>query len=226
MDARHIELKSTLSPVHMFEQEWPDALIEQEPMLFGADLWFAVAEGGPITRAIVEMLAKLPSFRLELETMGRYATVDTRVHMLMPGWYPCIPGWHLDMVPRRVDDGKPDVDRLDEAGVHYLLVAGSAQSHTQFLVSDSRVLHVDGAHFYDELNQFADAGMRAESVRTMMVLPQTLYRFTGSDAHRGMACANTGWRYFIRVSINKTRKPADKIRKQTQVYLTTADKGW
>lgn len=27
-------------------------------------------------------------------------TIDVKVHMLMPGQYPCIPNWHFDMVPR------------------------------------------------------------------------------------------------------------------------------
>lgn len=30
---------------------------------------------------------------------NRY-TFDIKVHMLMPGQYPCIPNWHFDMVPR------------------------------------------------------------------------------------------------------------------------------
>lgn len=29
--------------------------------------------------------------------------VDVKVHMLMPGEYPCIPNWHRDFVPRGLD---------------------------------------------------------------------------------------------------------------------------
>jgi hypothetical protein len=37
-------------------------------------------------------------------------TFDIKVHMLMPGQYPCIPNWHFDMVPR---DGQNKV-QLDK----------------------------------------------------------------------------------------------------------------
>jgi hypothetical protein len=50
-------------------------------------------------------------------------TIDIKVHMLMPGQFPCIPGWHLDLVPRG-SDGKQMMDRIDASQKMYLLVSG------------------------------------------------------------------------------------------------------
>lgn len=36
---------------------------------------------------------------------------DIKVHMLMPRQYPCIPGWHVDNVPRDVD-GRQMFDKV------------------------------------------------------------------------------------------------------------------
>src|SRR3546814_568198 len=40
--------------------------------------------------------------------------LDIKVHMLMPGQFPCIPNWHCDNVPR------------DESGLRYDLEIGRA----------------------------------------------------------------------------------------------------
>lgn len=45
-----------------------------------------------------------PLKQLELSGLLEYPieryVVDSKIHMLMPGQYPCIPNWHYDMVPR------------------------------------------------------------------------------------------------------------------------------
>ena len=38
-------------------------------------------------------------------------TWDVKVHMLMPRQYPCIPGWHVDNVPRGLD-GRQQFDQV------------------------------------------------------------------------------------------------------------------
>lgn len=44
----------------------------------------------------------IPHLQLPLEEY----VVDVKVHMLMPGEYPCIPNWHRDFVPRDTDLNK------------------------------------------------------------------------------------------------------------------------
>ncbi len=43
-----------------------------------------------------ELREVMDSFPGRLENF----TADVKVHMLMPGQYPCIPNWHYDLVPR------------------------------------------------------------------------------------------------------------------------------
>lgn len=60
-------------------------------MFYRADMGFAWKHGGPITQ---DFLGLLPQ-----DWYDSPVTIDSRVHMLMPGWYPCIPGMHHDDIP-------------------------------------------------------------------------------------------------------------------------------
>lgn len=59
----------------------------------------------------------MPDLACVLDTFPDKAdqfTWDVKVHMLMPGQYPCIPNWHTDFVPRinglqRFDLVRPDL---------------------------------------------------------------------------------------------------------------------
>jgi len=56
-----------------------------------------------------ELKPLLDDFRREMAVRGHNPNdyiIDVKVHMLMPGQYPCIPGWHLDMVPRDKDNNQ------------------------------------------------------------------------------------------------------------------------
>lgn len=72
--------------------------IKNEKMFFNSDLVFAYENGGPITKSFIDNLP---------EEWKTNSVFDSRVHMLMPGWYPAIPGWHHDDVPRpKIPTGK------------------------------------------------------------------------------------------------------------------------
>jgi hypothetical protein len=66
--------------------------IKNEPMFFNCDLDFAWDNGGNITRSFIS--------NLPYDWQDEGIVFDSRVHMLMPGWYPAIPGFHHDDVPR------------------------------------------------------------------------------------------------------------------------------
>lgn len=67
-------------------------LIEASLNLRQASLEDAARYGGAITR---EALGAM-----NLRGDRKYVIVDTKIHLLMPGWVPAIPGWHTDGVPR------------------------------------------------------------------------------------------------------------------------------
>jgi len=48
---------------------------------------------------------------------------DVKVHMLMPGQYPCIPNWHYDNVPRV--NNKQDFDLVKQHAPMYLWLSGA-----------------------------------------------------------------------------------------------------
>lgn len=51
-------------------------------------------------------------------------TYDIKVHMLMPSQYPCIPGWHLDLIPRN-QNNKQDFSRIQPENKMYLWLSGT-----------------------------------------------------------------------------------------------------
>ena len=64
-----------------FATDVDNAAIKNEPMFFSSDLHYAYSKGGPITRSFIEALPDA----------WEHAVFDSRVHMLMPGWFPSIP---------------------------------------------------------------------------------------------------------------------------------------
>lgn len=68
--------------------------IKNEPMFFNCSLEFAYNNGGPITRSFI---MNLPD-----DWNTDQVVFDSRVHMLMPGWYPAIPGITMTMYHARI----------------------------------------------------------------------------------------------------------------------------
>jgi hypothetical protein len=55
---------------------------------------------------------------------------DVKVHMLMPGQYPCIPNWHYDNVPRV--NNKQDFDLIKPDLPMWLWVSGEPLTEFRF----------------------------------------------------------------------------------------------
>lgn len=132
---------------------------------------------------------------------------DVKVHMLMPGQWPCIPNWHQDFVPR-------DPETLEE--------------RPDLLGPDNppMLLWLSGP----PLTEFKDEGISAVPARTWV-------EFTQFDEHRGVAATEHGWRTFIRLTPVEVMReglphevipaPPEKwIRRHTQVYLDAENFKW
>ncbi len=65
--------------------------------------------------------------------------VDVKVHMLMPGEYPCIPNWHRDFVPR--DNELKQKPKEISGDLMYLWVSGAP--YTEFKTYQSKD-NIDG----------------------------------------------------------------------------------
>lgn len=188
-------------------------LVRAEPMLFGCDESSAYRLGGPLTRVFTSFLGEGPWI------------LDSRVHMLMPGWYPCIPGWHHDDVPRERDDGQPEYDHPSYRSDHMMMIVDSGTgSNTEFLTDEVTLERVpDGSVVYREW----DARIRARvGVPSRLVRNCEVLGFSDHDFHRGSPAISDGWRWFIRASRGTRRPFLNETRKQVQVYVPAVMAGW
>ena len=89
-----------------------DEEIENEPMLFSSSWDFAINNGGPLTHFIMGYISETVFHHSGNLGKNLYPIIDTRSTMLMEGFYPCIPGWHCDGVPRHKRFQQPDMSQV------------------------------------------------------------------------------------------------------------------
>jgi hypothetical protein len=218
---------------HTFRPEWElvallqgrveTVTIAEEPMLFSASPAFAESYGGPLTRAVLRSLEKERHRWTEYIAShpGTHAVIDTRSHMLMPGQYPAIPGWHCDAYPRgKGGSGQPDLEAGDPECFHYVVTVSDQQrgvSNTAFLEGTVTV-EVDPEQVWgsvhDEIRELAG----------VKIPDGNLIRFKQESLHRASATHAKGWRWFFRLSMYHSA-PMNQIRRQVQVYSTEGG-GW
>lgn len=184
--------------------------IENEPILFQSSFDFAMENGGNITR---EFLIKLPDTENVL--------IDSRVHMLMPGWYPAIPGWHLDYVPRSLPNAQPDLAQTDHQ-IHYMCIIGNGISNPEFICQPIELIIDENKPIYSQCNE----QITQIKPDTIEIADNNIWKFSSKDFHQAVPAKKDGWRFFIRASYNTGKIPVNKIRKQCQVYLPHGFKAW
>lgn len=197
--------------------------IENEPMLFNADREFADRNGGPILKDLLIQVSPLIPRDAPL-------SIDTRSHMLMRGWYPAIPGWHHDDVDRG-ENGQPDYDGdwLHENRIMICVALDADDAPTGSLTEwvDEPVNLRWPLPDDEPVYRYWDQQIDQEGFRTHTYPSGTIIRFTQESLHRAVPAAGSGWRWFCRITVNPGPRPdAPKVRKQTQVYLPTINKGW
>lgn len=119
--------------------------------------------------------------------------VDVKVHMLMPGEYPCIPNWHQDFVPRDKNNKKvPSLKKPED--MMYLWVSGPP--YTEFKTYQTKIFT-----------------QNRDSWRV----------FNQNDVHRGIKSEIFTWRCLIRLIpswfLHPNVKNIGTIRRHTQVYI-------
>lgn len=202
-------ITETYSPTEL-QMDATEDEIRSEPMLFNADAGFAWKNGGPLTRKFLDLL--------DLVEPTGGCVIDTRSHMLMPGQYPCIPGWHLDSIPRK--HGQPDITTNRPLCRHYLCVVGIS-AMTEFLDTAFDPGKYDPQNVYASCNEQLN---RMEIISTR-VKSGLVYRFGDRAWHQGTPATERCWRWFVRASFGDGRSPRNEIRTQTQVYANV-NGGW
>ena len=206
-------------------------LIKATPALWQADLDTAIRYGGDLTRDALSAM--------NIRGDRKHVIVDTKVHMLMPGFMPAIPGWHTDGVPRGVEKnpagkGAPDMMAQEEMDGRrprfHLMVAGPADCPTRFCIEKGLELEVPeepDARLYAMISeQMLDltSGQRLYGgVKTFEATPGTVYEWDWWQLHTAIRSRSHGWRFLIRVTESDhhvpQRKIAHVIRTQQQVYV-------
>ena len=193
--------------------------LANEPMVWGADLEFARANGGPLTHSVLDaMESEMPLIR-SIEALGRYAVVDTESQFLLPDQYPSIPGWHCDSVPEFGEDnpcvGQPDLSQIDEDGIHY--TASIAEhpggvSQTSF-AAQSVNIEYDMDHVWDSVGKQAERKL----LQRQTMADGDIVRFDQNTLHKSTPCHQKGLRFWLRLSLYH-KKPLNKVLNRVQVY--------
>lgn len=224
-----MKIFSYVNEVGKFKCTYPTDTIKNEPMLFNCDLPSAINLGGPITKTV---LASIPE---DWKTVP--LVIDSRVHMLMPGWYPCIPGWHHDDVPRTRPDGQPNYAPGQDRSEFLIGLVNAEVSPTQFAIGSASFEYpTDGSIVYAKWHKDVELLLANDILRREDVESGILYKFSDRTWHRGTEAVETGWRYFIRISryydgqtgnpTDRKNKRTNEVRRQVQVYMKDVNAGW
>ena len=127
-----------------------------------------------------------------------YFTWDVKVHMLMPGQYPCIPNWHYDNVPRV--NNVQDWDRVNLDKPMYLYLSGHPL--TEFRKGDS-IWTVPAGEWYRFTQEDEHRGTVSETFTWRGFIRAT---------HKDILPAN--------------KAGSNPLRRHTQVYLDAANFKW
>lgn len=206
----------------------PAEVITDEPMLYSASPLFAQTYGGPLTQAA---LGQMQHFMENIGLPpGCHWVIDTRSHMLMPGQYPAIGGWHCDAVPRAHYNAQPDLDRMNRDVWHltaHVSTHKEGVSSTLFLI-EPLTLDIDTERVWASAHE----GVKKYEPETLVCAP--MHRVPGDGAvvafnqptlHRAARTVHRGWRWWIRASMYYAR-PINKIRRHVQVYTSAEGAGW
>lgn len=203
--------------------------IKNETMFFNCDLEFAYDNGQEITKSFIDNLPE--------DWKKGEVVFDSRVHMLMPGWYPAIPGYHHDDVPRPeiatgqhfITAGQPDYDNPRYLSEHILGLVNAQVAPTDFAIGSCTLSQIpDGDLIYrqwhKEVLELIDKG----EMKRAQCPDRTLIQFDWQTFHQGTKAVSSGWRWFGRVSRNtdRTKKITNEIRRQAQVYMEFPMEGW
>jgi hypothetical protein len=223
------KFNSQASIVNTFAEFVSNNDIKNEPMFFNSGYDFAMKNGGEITRSF---LSALP-----YDWKKSKIVFDSRIHMLMPGWYPAIPGWHHDDVPRKeipvgqhfVTAGQPDYENPRYKSEHILGLVNADICPTYFAIGECKMPAIpENELIYRKWHEVVEELVKNEQLELIKCQDRKMYNFDWQTFHTGSKTVGNGWRWFGRVSRNTERveKITNEIRVNSQVYLEFPMEGW
>lgn len=223
------KFNSKIENVGSFALNIGNEQIKNEPMFFNSSIEFAYNNGGNITRSFLNNIPD--SWHLT------DCVFDSRVHMLMPGWYPAIPGYHHDDVPRPevpvgqhfITAGQPDYDNPRYRAEHILGLVNADVCPTEFAIGECEMPKIEwGDLIYRKWDAEVKILIEKGDMSLIKALDRRLYYFDCETFHTGQKAVSHGWRWFGRISKNtdRTKNITNEIRQQAQVYLEFPMEGW
>lgn len=216
----------------------PEEEIKNTLGLWNASVEDAVRYGGEVTR---QALSVVP-FRND----RKYVVVDTKIHMLMKGQSPAIPGWHTDGVPRQPTGepfgGPPNLIMQDEActptGVklrppHYHLLVTGKHCLTQYVDEPFAVPLADDVaqspQLYAKLTEFVNTTAPYGLLKVEEFPSCQVSTWDWWLVHQGVPSTGAEWRFLMRVTETDYIQPQTDLRQvlrtQQNVYVPT-EFGW
>lgn len=162
----------------------------------------------------------------------KYVSVDVKVHMLMKGMCPAIPGWHTDGAyrgdnkdPRNHEVPNFGAMEREESSIFHLFVGGNTQP--EFLTVRNVPIEIkkgaEYAFMTRQVNGLIEQGAHVWSPGN------TIVTFDWWDIHRATVAQAYEWRLLVRVNERNygtpLTDPSEFIRNQQNVYLPM-EYGW
>ena len=200
--------------------------IHNEPMLFGCSPEFVLERRDALLAnsvlAYLKLTRELDRAEEYCRRHGKWLVIDTRSHMLMPGMYPAIPGWHADAYPRYRYGDQPDLEAAQPDTPHYVVhVSDQDEGVSRTLFAEQPfTCDVDTTKVWASVHR----QMECSAISTKRFLDGQIVRMLQPTLHRAAAAYTKGWRWWMRMSCFY-KPPENAIRKQVQVY-TTEGGGW
>lgn len=213
-----------------YMEQPPQSEVKNTFGLWNASYDDAVRYGGEVTRAALQAM--------NLRHDRKNIIVDTKVHMLMPGWSPAIPGWHADGAPRSPNkdpNGLDPPDTFAQEGDerynrYHILVTGFG-CLTQYINCPMYVpLPSEPAYdVYSIMSKYVQKKVDENPAIVSSFASCVAYEFDWWNIHTGIIASRKEWRYLIRVCESDYYEPRtdlrEVIRMQSQIY-SPSDFGW
>lgn len=213
-----ININSKIRVVKTLNNITDSDIIKNEPMLFRCTTDSALIKGGELTRIFI---SNLPD-----EFLNSNCLIDSRSHMLMEGFWPCIPGWHHDDVPRERIDKQPEYINPSYRSKHIMMILGGG-SKTKFALGESDFPEIPiGEKVYKKWHHLVDEKIKNGILSTKDCNFGELVEFDWNSWHCGTPAYERNWRFFIRATINTNARARNEVRNQVQVYLSDPYEGW
>ena len=225
------------TPTYTGSIEQPSAeLVKNTLGLWNASVEDCLKFGGDLTRSAIGAM--------NLRNDRKYIVVDVKVHMLMKGQCPAIPGWHTDGVPRHANGspaagGEPNLLMQIEHEKHgirppryHLLVTGQhclTEAIDGQFAMDMEPEMMNSSGLYKRLSTEVNNKLRVDLLSKYELKSCTVAEWDWWFVHQGKISDGYEWRYLIRATETDHLTPETDLRKiirtQQNVYVPS-EFGW